>query len=233
MNKRDSILFITGSVGLALLVLATLLIGCPTISQERTLNIALGLMSALIAACIPGILGLRIDALPALPIQAGGGIVVFILVVWFRPAALASEPVELQFSNASCQGNVPVGKEINITKLPPALDPTQQQLKSESALGRPVSFTFNYTFGEYAGSRRWTQVKPGVWIEMYPNEILFSAFREVGQQKLFNCMGTVVERQDSSHLKIFIPNKGCDDKLWFNASSGGEWAYLGEMKSVE
>lgn len=232
MNNRDRILFITGAVGLALLVVISLFIQCPTVSQERTLNIALGLVAALIAACIPGILSLKFDSLPGLPLNAAGGIAVFLLVVWVKPVALASGPADRPFTNASCQGDVPVGKEISVTQLPPALDPAQQQLKPTNALGRPVSFKFNYTFGEYAGNRQWTQVKPGVWIEMYPNETLFSAFREVRQQQLFECYGTVVQRQDSTQLQIFIPDKGCNKRLWFKENSG-EWAYLGEMQSVE
>ena len=73
MNKRDRILFINGAVGLALLVVISLFIQCPTVSQERTLNIALGLVATLIAACILGILNLRFDSLPGLPLNPAGG----------------------------------------------------------------------------------------------------------------------------------------------------------------
>ena len=230
MNQRDRLLFITGCTGLALMVIISLFIKCPTISQEWTLSIALGLAAALIAACIPGVLNIKFDSVPALPVQAGGAIVVFLLVVWFKPA-LAAIPADRQFTNTSCQGQLPVGRELSVAVLPPALNPAQQQVNPMNALGRPVRFTFDYTFGAYAGSRQWTQVRPGVWIEMYPNGELFSAFREIGQRKLYECEGTVVQRQDSTKLEVFIPDKGCDNRLWFNA--GAEWAYMGLMKSVE
>jgi hypothetical protein len=123
MNKRDRILFMTGAVGLALLVVITLFIKCPTVSQEGTLNIALGLVAALIAACIPGVLNLKVASLPGLPVQAAGGLVVFLLVILVKPTALASGPADRQFTNSACQGDVPVGKEISVTQLPSALDP--------------------------------------------------------------------------------------------------------------
>lgn len=47
MNQRDRLLFITGCTGLALMVVISLFIKCPTVSQEWTLSIALGLAAAL------------------------------------------------------------------------------------------------------------------------------------------------------------------------------------------
>lgn len=231
MKDRDQAIFFLGMTGVVLLVAVSLYIKCPTSTQERTLTYALGLMSALVATRIPGVIDLNIKSEFILPIRASGAIVIFLVIVLVKPAAIASTSTEKQFSNASCQGAAPFGKGIERSRLPSDLNPEQKRLGPEDSFKRPVEFTYDYRFGEHAGLREWTQVKPGVWVEMYPGGDFFSIFREVEQGELFSCHGTIVQRNDNTRMQLFIPDKGCDNQLWFKPDQG-EWLYLGKMQSV-
>lgn len=232
MTKREQIPFFTGIVGIVFLLAVTLLIPCLTPKQGLTLSIALGLMAALVAAQIPGALNIDLNPTTETKVKASGAIGIFILVVFVTPVAISGTDAEQRFADARCQGSVPEGKQLNKEKLPPALNPSERgSIPSSEALGRLVEFSFYYSFGELAGERNWAQVKPGVWIESYPDKKLFTAFREVGRMTNNGCEGSVVERQDGSSFKVFIPDKDCDKKwLWFQVA-GGTWSFLGSMNS--
>lgn len=234
MTKDERGLFLIGLVGVCAVVVLTIFLPCPSTTQAWYTSIALGLMSALVAAQIPGVLNIDFSQAASARVRAGGAIAVFALIVFVKPTALAGTDEDKQFSNRSCQGPVPEGKELDKSILPKNLNPEiQGSIAPIQSLGRPVRFTFDYPYGDLAGTRYWTQVKDGVWIETYPDGKLFSPFREIGRSTYDSCKGIVVQRQDATALKIFIPDKGCE-KMWLWAQAGGSgWGFLGQMNGVE
>ncbi|MCY1276887.1 hypothetical protein D9M70_255600 [compost metagenome] len=232
MTKQERLPFFIGVIGVALLLAVTLTTPCLTPRQGFYLSIALGLMAALVARQIPGALNIDLSPAAFTKVRAGGAIAVFIIIVFAQPLTVVGYDSEERFANTICQGKVPEGKQLDEAKLPPSLNPYEAgPISTDDAMGRLVKFSFYYSFGELAGDREWSQVKPGVWIEAYPNNKLFTAFREVGRMTNFGCSGSVVERQDSSGFKVFIPDKDCEKKwLWFQVG-GGPWSFLGSMNS--
>ena len=229
----DKTLFMTGILGLLALLVINLLVPCPTLSQERTMHIVLSLMAAMVAASIPGLLQINLSHKSVLQIRAGGALAVLFLVYYLNPASLSSQQLEQNFGNASCQGQLPAGAYVSRSELPSSLDPENVgHLSPDDGFGRPVHFSFTYKFDQYPGIRDWTQVKPGVWIERYPDPSIFTAFRQTARLSVGNCLGTEVTRQDGSDFKVFIPDKGCG-LMWARFRQGaGEWFWLGEMTDI-
>jgi hypothetical protein len=223
----------TGIAGLLFSLVIGLLIACPTPTQQHTLQIVLSISAAMAAASIPGFLNIHISGGSAFGIRAGGALAVFVLLYKFGPAPWFDERVAASFSNASCQGQLPVGMYIHQRDLPPALDPSKVgSLSPDASMGRPVHFSINYTFQPSPGIRDWTQVKPGVWIERYPDPTIFTAFREIERKTLDGCAGTVVSPDVEPSLHTFIPDKGCK-LMWARFQHGsGEWAWFGEMQDI-
>jgi hypothetical protein len=223
-------------VGVALLVLAgvaSFLLPCPTLSQHYAFQVLWSLSGAMVAGAIPGTLHLKISQGSTVGISATGAIAVFCILFWFDPL-LSKSRLNDTFSSATCQGHLPEGERVSISHLPGDLNPAQGALLSQTdAQGRPVHFYVNYTFQPMPGIRDWTQVKPGVWIERYPDPTVFTAFRETGRITLDGCAGTVVGRTSEVGADVFIPDKGCN-LMWarFRQPGSQQWQWFGEMNDI-
>lgn len=232
-HGSDKILLPTGIVGLLLSLVIGLLLACPTPNQQHTLQIILSLSAAMAAASIPGFLNLHVSSGPTFGIRAGGALAVFVLLYRFGSGPLLDERVAASFSNASCQGQLPVGYFIHQRDLPPNLDPSKVgSLSPDASMGRPVHFSINYKFQPSPGIRDWTQVRAGVWTERYPDPTIFTVFREIERKTVGDCVGTVVSPDAEPSLHTFIPDKGCP-LMWARFQHGdGEWAWFGEMQDI-
>lgn len=233
--SRDRLLFLFGLVGVVFAFAAGMFLPCPTMRQQWHQTILFALTAAALGAAIPGMLKLQLRV-PGnkSAIQAGGGLAIFVVVYLLNPAGLGSDRGDRAFSNASCQGVTPSGFAVNKTKVPQDVLPEEVgPIASAAALGRPVRFDFNYESGEYAGLRKWTQVKPGVWSEVYPNPAIITVFTERGRDEIEKCKGTRVAADDSRSLEIFIPDLACTDKtLFWRSGAEPAWHVLGLMTNA-
>jgi hypothetical protein len=231
----DKWLLLFGIVGVALAFIVGIFLACPTIRQQWHQTILFALAAAALGAAIPGILKLQLE-IPGNKgaIQAGGGLAIFVIVYYLNPAGMGSDRGDQAFSNASCQRVNPTGFAVSKTSVSEDVLPEKVgAISSAVSLGRPVEFAFNYGFGEYAGLRKWTQVKPGVWSEVYPNPAIITVFTERGRDQVGKCLGTRVAAADSRNLEIFIPDLDCADKtLFWRAGADPQWQVLGPMKDA-
>lgn len=231
MAKDQLMTFSVGVVGLFVLIGLSIHYPCLHPKPTGYVTIGIGLMSALIAAQVPGLLQVNLAPGKSTKVKATGAIAMFLLVVFVKPLLLGETEADDQFAKQSCQGPVPTGTQLPKSALPPDLNPASARVDSAVSAGRPTRFRFDYPFGEFAGTRDWTQVKEGVWIESYPNNQLFTAFRETERVKGV-CNGIIVERQDASGFQIYIPDKSCANKQLLWRTHAGAWSLLGEMKDV-
>lgn len=231
--KGNVILF---CIGLALLIgvcLVAFRVPCPTASESFPVQVLLGLSGAMVASAIPGAVSVTLSTNALVGVRAGGAIAVFIFLFWLDPLLPSKTRLENTFANASCQGSVPNADLVSKRDLPNSLNPEQGHVSPADALGRPIHFYVNYTFQPMPGIRDWTQVKPGVWIERYPNPDVFSAFREKERITLDGCKGTVVGRTSSSGADVFIPDNGCN-LMWarFRQLGSQTWEWFGQMHDI-
>lgn len=234
MTKDERMLFLIGLVGVFLVGVVTYMVPCPTEKQGSYSSVALGLMAALVAMQIPGMLQFEINSSFLKGLRGGGALGVFVLVAFIvDPLATSRTDEQKRFSNASCQGPLPSGKDLDLSLLPLELDPSVQgSINPANSLGRPVNFTFDYGFGDQKGVRYWSQVKEGVWVEVYPDGNFFSTFREVAQGVHNGCAGIIVRRQDVTLLEVFVPNKECAEVGLWHRQNGSEWNFLGKMENI-
>ena len=231
--KHIRILFGAGLALLIVVCVVALLLPCPTVSQGFPFQVLLSLSGAMVAAGIPGTIEVKLSTNAGVAVRAGGAIAAFILLFWLDPLLPGKTRLENTFANASCQGYVPRG-EIRKQDLPTGLNPEDVgRISSQDALGRPTHFSINYKFQPSPGIRDWTQVKPGVWIERYPDPNVFAAFQEKGRTTLDGCPGSVLLRTSSQGADVFIPDKGCK-LMWvrFRQLDSQEWQWFGEMQDV-
>ena len=80
--------FVFGVSFLLIIIILVLFIPTPTASQISVFQTVLALAAAGIATCIPGFLEVEVKAY----IRAGGAIAVFVIVYFFSPAYITSEP---------------------------------------------------------------------------------------------------------------------------------------------
>lgn len=232
-KNTDRTLLIIGTIGLILFLLLGLQLPCPTPNQQRQLQIVTSLAAAAVGASLPGVLSMEIPIPAGGAVRAGGALGVMLLVFWFNPASWADDTNDKSFSTASCQGWTPTGLYVPRQTLPASLDPTKSgTIHPEKALGRPVKFSFTYEFGPLRGPRNWSQVRPGVWVEMYPDPSVVTVFTEIGRKKVDECIGTIVTPKKSEDFRVFIPDVGCK-LMWTRFQHGNDnWAWLAEMKDV-
>ena len=227
-------IFVIG-IGLLILVCAvTIYLPCPTVSQIWPLQVSLALAGGMVAGTIPGRIVVSLPKNSALVVRASGAIAVFVLLLELNPL-LSKQRLESTFSNASCQGFSPTqGLAHGNTVVASSLSPqSAQPIRPDDALGRPIHFSVDYTFQPDPGIRDWTQVKPGVWFERYPNGQQFTAFREKGRTTLDGCPGSVLERTSEQGADVFIPDKGCS-LMWvrFRQLGSQQWQWFQKMQDV-
>ncbi|MGY6039356.1 hypothetical protein [Aeromonas sp. AE23HZ002T15] len=240
--KKDHISFIIGIVAMLCLVYVYSNQTCePNLTQRALLRMALSLSSALVATGITGRIIMNAPLLEKINIRAGGAIAIFALVFLVDPLKMPDEKIDKSFSERTCQGETPTGKIIKGNEilqkrdLPEDLIPSKGNiLQSKEAFGRPVKFNFYYQFGPQAGIRDWSQVRRGVWIEMYPDSSMFTILREVERQSVDGCDGTIVTQQHSQQFKVFIPDIGCE-MMWlrFQLNDNEGWQWLGKMNAIQ
>ncbi|WP_036625206.1 hypothetical protein [Pantoea sp. AS-PWVM4] len=228
-----------GVIGIAYLVYLSGVQVCePSSFQAATVRIVLSLCSALIATVITGRVIVNAPIPGVVNIRAGGAIAIFVLVFIVNPLKLSEAKMDASFSNETCHGKLPPGKNVNgkeiIKKdsLPENLNPDTNQLSPADALGRPVRFNFYYQFDPYPGTRNWVQVQRGIWIEMYPNPEITTIFREIGRETVDGCPGTIVTQIKTQLFKVFIPDLGCK-MMWLRFQYDDiQWRWLGHMNDV-
>jgi hypothetical protein len=233
LRRKSRGIFWVGASLLAATLLLAVWLPCPTASQHYAFRVLWSLSGAMVGSAIPGTLHLKISQSSSVGLSATGAIAVFCILFWFAPA-ISQSRLDSTFSSATCQGVLPQGVLIKRSDLPASLDPDQGAgLSPSDALGRPIHFYVNYQFQPSPGIRDWTQVKPGVWIERYPDPDVFSAFRETGRTTLDGCRGTIVQRTSSVGADVFIPDKGCN-LMWarFRQLGSSDWQWFGEMKDI-
>ena len=232
-SKANRNLIGSGAGALLVVLVAALLLPCPTIAQQRMIQIGLSLAAACVAAGISGFVSVNLRLPVGTTVRAGGALAVFLIVFAFNPATWADASLDRRFSNATCEGALPVGLYTPRDRLPRELDPDRTQpITAPLAGGRPVRFSFEYRFDPYPGVRNWTQVRPGVWSETYPDPSIVTVFSERRRDVIDGCVGTVVWSRDKSGLEVFIPDKGCP-LMWTRFRfADGTWGWIGEMKDV-
>lgn len=229
LQRRAAVLF--GLVALGVMLLVAFMLPCPTVFQQRIVQVIMAVSAAGVAAMIPGFLSVTIPNVA----RAGGALGVFVLVLLTDPAGWAVPGQESGAATASCVGQHPVGFLIPRNRLPEDLDPIKAVPLPESAAGgAPSRFSLAYEFEPYPGNRQWTRVKSGVWVEVYPNPSIVSVHREVERQNVDGCLGTVVTPMEPGQLKLFIPDVGCA-RMWMRFKDGEakEWSWLGRMSEIE
>jgi hypothetical protein len=82
--------FVFGVVFVAVLLALAVFIPAPTTNQYTVFRIVLALAAAGVAAVIPGFLAVQVST----AVRAGGAMAVFVVVYFFTPAGLVSNPVE-------------------------------------------------------------------------------------------------------------------------------------------
>jgi hypothetical protein len=205
-------------------------IPCPTVFQQRIVQVIIATSAAGVGAMIPGFLSVTVPTLA----RAGGALGIFVLVLLTDPAGWAVPGLEAAAATASCVGREPVGFLVPRNRLPEELDPQNvEPLPEPVQSGAPVRFSLNYDFQPYPGRRQWTRVQPGVWVEVYPNPSVVTVHHEVGRGNIEGCAGTIVSPRDLAELKLFIPDRGCA-RMWMRFQQGESttWAWLGQMDDV-
>jgi hypothetical protein len=80
-----------------------LLLPCPTVTQQRVLQILIALAAGAFAANLPGFLNVQIGK----AIRAGGALAAFVLVLLWNPASWTIQGGPA--ANSGCPGGAPVG----------------------------------------------------------------------------------------------------------------------------
>ena len=221
-----------GIAGLAVTFIIGLVIACPTIGQQDHLRKLMAICAGAFGAGIPGMLALKFE-LPGgkNSVRASGGLALLLLVYWCEPAALGNSRVESTFRNAICQGIPPTQVAVPRSSVPEVGESGPiRSINPKDAAGRPTRFWFYYPHGELKGIRTWTQVRPGVWTEVYPDPNFITVFTERGRATVNSCEGSLVRRADEV-LTIFIPDTNCKQRqLYFNTNTDAQWHPLGLMR---
>src|SRR5437016_6337999 len=84
------------------MLLVSIAIPNPTVTQQRTFNIILALAAAGVAAMIPGFLNIEVPS----GIRAGGAIAVFVVVFFFNPAHAVTNSSDSLAQTATLTGTV-------------------------------------------------------------------------------------------------------------------------------
>ena len=81
-------------------------------------------------------------------------------------------------------------------------------------------------------------MRPGVWVEMYPDPRIVTVFSEVRRDTVDGCKGAVVAPKVHQEAigtvpdRLFIPDKDCRH-MWLRFQYGsGPWKWVAEMKDV-
>lgn len=126
-----------------------------------------------------------------------------------------------------------LGGAVAIIALTIPLILTAMKPKPVKLTGKPVSFTYDYPYGDLAGERQWSQTADGMWREVYPDAKTIIYFKELRREKLEQCQGTVVERDDATNFKVLFADRDCQKQWLFYQVGDGEWQFAGTMKSVQ
>lgn len=87
-KQQQGAVFVFGVSFIVIMLLISLEVPNPTVSQYETFKVILALSAAGVAAFIPGFFELKISAL----LRAGGAIAVFVLIYVRTPAQIVSQP---------------------------------------------------------------------------------------------------------------------------------------------